>query len=244
MNEVKLIRTDSMGDPLFERRTLVRNVHIDAKFLQRNIQSSLVAQLRMKYEGVCVAEGYIQRRSITVIEHSLGRTNLIKGGLDYTVKFQADVCMPHPKQVFRMPVTLKSKIGVHAELTPVKALLPRDLHIGIDDFEALAEGEEIEFEVEGARFQQGDETIVVLGKLRSIVKTQGSETKTTEVGDAIPLLAAPVPGADGEPALKKVTVDLASTKGPEATARKRRVRLNPEAKLNEPQPQGTVEGKA
>ena len=34
MNEVKLIRTDTMGDPLFERRTLVRNVHIDAKFLQ------------------------------------------------------------------------------------------------------------------------------------------------------------------------------------------------------------------
>jgi DNA-directed RNA polymerase subunit E'/Rpb7 len=231
-----------MGDPLFERRTLVRNVHIDAKFLQRNIQSSLVAQLRMKYEGVCVAEGYIQRRSITVIEHSLGRTNLIKGGLDYTVKFQADVCMPHPKQVFRMPVTLKSKIGIHAELTPIKALLPRDLHIGLDDFDGLSEGQEIEFEVEGARFQQGDETIVVLGKLRSIIKTQGSETQTTEVGDGLPLLAAPVSG-EGESAVKKVTVDLASTKSPE-TARKRRVRLNPDAKLNEPKPQGTVEGKA
>ena len=231
-----------MGDALFERRTLVRNVHIDAKFLQRNIQSSLVAQLRMKYEGVCVAEGYIQRRSITVIEHSLGRTNLIKGGLDYTVKFQADLCMPHPKQVFRMPVTLKSKIGIHAELTPVKALLPRDLHIGLDAFDALTEGEEIEFEVEGARFQQGDETIVVLGKLRNIVKTQGTEIQTTEVGDGIPLLAAPVP-VEGESAVKKVTVDLASTKGPE-TARKRRVRLNPDAKLNEPKPQGTVEGKA
>ena len=231
-----------MGDPLFERRTLVRNVHIDAKFLQRNIQSSLVAQLRMKYEGVCVAEGYIQRRSITVIEHSLGRTNLIKGGLDYTVKFQADVCMPHPKQVFRMPVTLKSKIGIHAELTPIKALLPRDLHIGLDDFDGLSEGQEIEFEVEGARFQQGDETIVVLGKLRSIIKTQGSETQTTEVSDGLPLLAAPVTG-EGESAVKKVTVDLASTKGAEP-ARKRRVRLNPEAKLNEPKPQGTVEGKA
>jgi DNA-directed RNA polymerase subunit E'/Rpb7 len=243
MNEVKLIRTDTMGDPLFERRTLVRNVHIDAKFLQRNIQSSLVAQLRMKYEGVCVAEGYIQRRSITVIEHSLGRTNLIKGGLDYTVKFQADVCMPHPKQVFRMPVTLKSKIGIHAELTPIKALLPRDLHIGLDDFDGLTEGQEIEFEVEGARFQQGDETIVVLGKLRSIIRAQGSEIQTTEVGDGLPLLAAPVPG-EGESAVKKVTVDLASTKGPEASARKRRVRLNPEAKLNEPKPQGTVEGKA
>ena len=123
-----------MGDPLFERRALVRNVHIDARYLQRNIEASLLAQLRLKYEGICVAEGYIQQRSIVVLEHSLGRTNLIKGGLDYTVKFQTDVCMPHPGQVFRVPVTLKSKIGIHAEMTPIKALLPRDLHIGNTDF--------------------------------------------------------------------------------------------------------------
>ena len=44
-----------------------------------------------------------------------------------------------------MPVTLKSKIGIHAELTPIKALLPRDLHIGLDDFDGLSEGQEIEF---------------------------------------------------------------------------------------------------
>jgi hypothetical protein len=81
-----------------------------------------------------------------------------------------------------------------------------------------------------------------LGKLRSIIRTQGSEIQTTEVGDGLPLLAAPVPG-EGE-SVKKVTVDIASTKGAEPNARKRRVRLNPEAKLNEPKPQGTVEGKA
>ena len=64
-------------DPLFERRELTRNIHIDAKFLQRNIHASILAQLRMKYEGICVAEGYINPRSITVVEHSLGRANQI-----------------------------------------------------------------------------------------------------------------------------------------------------------------------
>jgi DNA-directed RNA polymerase subunit E'/Rpb7 len=222
-----------MGDPLFERRALVRNVHIDAKFLQRNIQASLLAQLRMKYEGVCVAEGYIQRRSITIVEHSLGRTNLIKGGLDYAVNFQADVCMPHPGQVFRMPVTLKSKIGVHAEMTPIKALLPRDLHIGISDFETVGEKEEIEFEVVGARFQQGDESIVVLGKLRKIIQPLGPEEGVPlAVNDEMPVIAAPLPGAEGEGAIKKVTVETSSAK-PAEQARKRRVRLNPEAKSNE-----------
>ena len=222
-----------MSDSLFERRELVRNVHIDSRFLQRNIQASLVAQLRMKYEGICLSEGYIQPKSITVIEHSLGRVNYIKGGLEYTVKFQADLCMPHPGQVFRMPVVLKSKLGLHAESTPIKALLPRDLHIGVTDFEEVNEKEEIEYEVVGARFQQGDESIVVLGKLRKIV--QPAQETAEVVVDDMPMLAAPV--GKEESAVKKVTVDLAATKGPEAP-RKRKVRLNPEAKTNEALPEG------
>ena len=222
-----------MPDPLFERRELVRNVHIDSRFLQRNIQASLVAQLRMKYEGRCLSEGYVNEKSITVIEHSLGRVNYIKGGLEYTVKFQADLCMPHPGQVFRMPVVLKSKLGLHAESTPIKALLPRDLHIGLTDFEEVNEKEEIEYEVVGARFQQGDESIVVLGKLLKIV--QPAQETVEAVVDDIPMLAAPVGKEDT--AVKKVTVELSAAKGPEAP-RKRKVRLNPEAKTNEALPEG------
>ena len=229
-----------MGDPLFERRELVRNVHIDSRFLQRNIQASVLAQLRMKYEGVCVAEGYIQRRSITVVDHSLGRINYIKGGLDYAVKFQADICMPHPGQVFRMPVTLKSKLGLHAEVTPVKALLPRDLHIGMTDFEDVDEKEEIEFEVVGARFQQGDESIVVLGKLRKVIQPAGPGEEGIAVDVNEPMMAAPVMKTGEEQVLKKVTVDMASTKVADQGPRKRRVRLNPEAnaKANEAPAEG------
>lgn len=221
-------------DPLFERRELQRNIHIDAKFLQRNIHASLVAQLRMKYEGICVAEGYIQRDSITVVEHSLGRTNLIKGGLDYTVKFQADICMPHPGQVFRAPVSLKSKIGIHAEVNPIKVLLPRDIHIGIGEFEDVVEKEEIEFEVVGARFQQGDESIVVLGKLRNIIKPDsGSSTTNTEpVEFTEPLMAAAVGTSDAN-AKKVVTVSVESAKLPGDTSRRKRIRVNDGNTTNE-----------
>ena len=225
---------------MFERRELVRNVHIDSKFLQRNIQASLLAQLRMKYEGICVAEGYIQRRSITVVEHSLGRINYIKGGLDYTVKFQADICMPHPGQVFRMPVVLKSKLGIHAESTPIKALLPRDLHIGMTDFEDVSEKEEIEFEVVGARFQQGDESIVVLGKLLKIIQPAAPNAEEVSQEANEPMMAAPVATGGGEQVVKKVTVDLAATKVADQGPRKRTVRLNTAAKANE----APAEGKA
>lgn len=232
-----------MGDPLFERRALVRNIHIESRFLQRNIQASLLAQLRMKYEGVCVAEGYIQRRSITIMEHSLGRTNLIKGGLDYTVKFQADVCMPHPGQIFRVPVTLKSKIGIHAEMTPMKALLPRDIHIGNTDFEQIKEKEEIEFEVVGARFQQGDDSIVVLGKLRNVIEPAREGASNAAAEEPSPQMVAASTGKEDD-GFRRVTVDVASAKPTSAAPRRRQVRLNPNAIQDEPAPQRTVEGKS
>lgn len=218
-------------DPLFERRELVRNIHLEARHLQRNIQASLVAQLRMKYEGTCTAEGYIQRQSITIVEHSLGRTNLIKGGLDYLVRFQADVCMPHTGQVFRAPIRLRSKIGLHADITPLKVLLPRDLHIGHAEFDEMPENQEVEFEVVGSRFQQGDETIVVLGKLRDIIRTDMSDEPPALEADE-PMIAAPVSDASGD-SKKMVTVSMGATKVGGDEMRKKRVRLNPAPTTNE-----------
>jgi DNA-directed RNA polymerase subunit E'/Rpb7 len=126
-------------DPVFERRALVRSVHIPAQHIQRNIQVSLMAQLRAKYEGVCIPEGFVQNRSITVVEHSLGRVNLIHGGLDYSVKFQADICMPHPGQKFRAPVVLRSKIGLHADLPPMNSYYRRLVHnVFVNDPEVMS----------------------------------------------------------------------------------------------------------
>lgn len=152
-------------DPLFEHRELEKKVHIDSKFLQKNMQSSILAQLKMNYEGICSAEGFIERNSISLLSYSLGRSNYTKGGMDYDVKFQADVCMPHPGQKLRAQVTVRSKVGIHAETPPIKVLIPRDLYFGNEDFAQIEEGQDIEFEVVGAQFKQKDTEIIVVGKL-------------------------------------------------------------------------------
>ena len=226
-------------DTLYERRELSRSVHIDARFLQRNIHASLVAQLRHKYEGICLPEGYVQPRSITITEHSFGRTNILKGGLDYSVRFQADLCLPHAGQKFRAPVTLKSKIGLHAETDPIKILLPRDLHIGNSDFDEVDVGQTIEFEVVGSRFQQGDETIVVLGKLLEVIRP--AVQKEEAEPEAQQVIAAPVGTGDSEK--RTVTVAVEKTKAQGDARRKKMVRTVAPT-TNEPKPEGKSEGTA
>ncbi len=152
-------------DPLFERRQLTKNVHIHSKYIQKNIQSSLVSQLRMMYEGKCITEGFVQPNSITITNYTVGRTNYIRGGIDYDVTFQADICMPHAGQRFKAPVKLRSKIGIHAKTPPIEVLIPRDLHLGNEEFEAVKLDEEVEFEVVGSQYKQDDDTIVVVGRL-------------------------------------------------------------------------------
>ena len=226
-------------DALYERRELSRSFHIDARFLQRNIHASLVAQLRHKYEGICLPEGYVQPRSITITEHSFGRTNILKGGLDYSVRFQADLCLPHSGQKFRAPVTLKSKIGLHAETDPIKVLLPRDLHIGNSDFDEVDVGQTIEFEVVGSRFQQGDESIVVLGKLLEVIRP--AVQKEEAEPEAQQVIAAPVGTGDSEK--RTVTVAVEKTKAQGEARRKKMVRTVAPS-TNEPKPEGKSEGTA
>ena len=157
-------------DPLFERRELTKKVHIHSKFLQKNIQNILLAQLKMNYEGRCSSEGYIQPNSLTILNYSIGRSNYRKGGIDYDVTFQGDICLPHQGQTFRAMTSLKSKIGIHAETPPIKVLIPRDLHIGNEEFDNVKMEEEIEFEVIGTEFKQQDKNIYVVGRLKSAVK--------------------------------------------------------------------------
>jgi DNA-directed RNA polymerase subunit E'/Rpb7 len=148
------------------------------------------------------------------------------------VRFQADVCFPHPGQVFQAPVTLKSKIGIHAEMLPIKVLLPRDLHIGVPEFEDVKEAETVQFRVVGSRFQQGDETIVVLGKLEKVIQPEAPAVASAPVESTEPLIAAST-GGPSEDEKRVVTVNVSSAKPAEQAVRRKRIRLNPAATTNE-----------
>jgi len=180
-------------DPLFERRELTKKVNIHAKFMQRNIQSSLMAQLKMQYQGRCSAEGYIHKDSLTILNYSLGRANYLKGGMDYHITFQADICLPHIGQKFKAPIKLRSKIGLHAELLPIKILIPRDLHIGNDEFDSINPEDEVEFEVIGSQFKQGDEFIIVVGKM---ISKKATPPELLEEESILPTFVQPVATGD------------------------------------------------
>jgi len=178
---------------MFERRELTRVLPVHSKHLQRNIQSSLLSQIKAQVEGRCGVEGYVQPRSSVILEYSLGRMSILKSGVNYRVKFQADICLPHKgQQITNAPVMFRSKIGVHAEVSPLKILLPRDLHIGNEEFESIVENDTLDIEVLGAEFKQNDESIFVLAKLLkrtpSAAESAGAEAPPPVID--VPMMAS------------------------------------------------------
>ena len=218
-------------DPIFERRELVRRINVLSRNLQRNIQTSILSGLKMKYEGICTPEGYIAPNSITILDYSLGRANYLKGGIDYDVRFGADICMPHSGQTFKAKVVLKSKIGLHAEVEPLKILIPRDLHIGNEEFEKTEVEQDIEFEVIGAQFKQQDRDIVVVGRLKSAIPNAPAVPLLSVQEQTKPVSASSISGDGSE----EKTISVVPVESPEKPKRKLRRggELNLNAKVEE-----------
>jgi DNA-directed RNA polymerase subunit E'/Rpb7 len=213
----------SMADPIFERRELIRVLDVPSKYIQRNIRGSLLAQIGSQVEGRCSIEGFVQPKSVSILDHSLGKVDMLHAGVRYRVRFQADVCFPHKGQVFKATVAFKSKIGVHAETAPIRVLLPRDLHIGNTEFEGIEANDEIEFEVLGAEFKQNDDAIFVLGRLIRKVGSEAAPVVEEQV-EAAPL---PQPTAtQGE--TKSITIKETA---PSEEKPRRRKRLGPPSSL-------------
>ena len=87
-------------------------------------------------------------------------------------------------------------------------------------------------------FQQGDESIVVLGKLRQVIRPAiNQETAEPESMDVI---AAPVGKEDSDK--RTVTVAVEKTK-PAGEARRKKMVRTAVVDTNEPKSQGSIEGK-
>lgn len=227
----------TMSDQLFERRELTRVLTVPSKFVQKNIRGSLLGQLGAHVEGRCGVEGYVQPKSCVILEHSLGNVGLLYTGIRYKVRFHADICLPHKGQTFVVTATFRSKIGIHAEMSPIRVLLPRDLHIGNDVFDSIVEHDEIRFEVLGAEFKQNDSSIFVLG--RFIEKT-GVEAPKEEVKEVAEVALPSAPESD----VKQVAIKPTQV----TDAPRRRKRLNPaqtvQVNVGEPAAKGEDEGES
>ena len=86
------------------------------------------------------------------------------GDYSYYVQLQGNVINPPDGIVIEGEVIRKNKMGIYLNFkNALRVIIPRDLHVGNEEFDAIQVGDIISVEIKKSRFQVNDESILSVG---------------------------------------------------------------------------------
>ena len=154
---------------IFEQR-----VALTPKDLNRvatiKIDKLLIEKAEQVLEGKCTKNGYVVPGSLKMISRSMGQIDpgRFTGAFVYFIQVEGKVLYPTDGMILQIEVMRKNKMGIFGEYnTAIRVMLPRDLHLGSDNYENINIGDKIQVLVKKSRFQINDPFILSVGILYS-----------------------------------------------------------------------------
>jgi len=138
------------------------------------IETILLDRLKTKIEGKCISSGFVKPNSLEILHRSMGtaENGRFTGNWIYYVKMQCKVFHPETNTPVTCKVIKVNKMGAYVVFDEaMRVLLPRDLHIGNEIFDALKEDDIVVINVLRSRFQTNDPFISSVGMFVSRVES-------------------------------------------------------------------------
>jgi DNA-directed RNA polymerase subunit E'/Rpb7 len=156
----------------------------------------LKEKLQIKLEGKCSRHGYVISGTLNVLSRSMGvmERGRFTGSILYYIQAEADVLNPPEGEVIEGVVIRKNKMGMYvsynvkeneSEAEALRVIVPRDLHIGSEEFENVEIGERVNVQIKKSRFQINDPYILSVGMFVSSAGKAPAPIREVN-GDAIP----------------------------------------------------------
>jgi len=143
------------------------------------LQETLHANLSEKHEGKCNANGHVRPGSLELLKRSAGvaENGRFTGNFVYDCKFKCDVLYPLAESDLTAYVIKVTKMGAYAHYDhAIRILLPRESHVGNEEYNAIQEGSTVRVRIDMSRFQTNDPYIMSVGTLLSLVPEPGSSS--------------------------------------------------------------------
>ena len=145
---------------------ITRKINISMHQVGGDIDALLLDALS-KYEGQCIKEGYMKKKSIKLINYSSG---IVKGdNIEFEVVFECLLSNPLVGQKINCKVLSVTKAGLKCKLneneSPFVVFIARDHHYLNSDFSSIKEGDLINAKILGQRFEIYDPVISVVATL-------------------------------------------------------------------------------
>jgi DNA-directed RNA polymerase subunit E'/Rpb7 len=130
------------------------------------IEGLLSDKLSQKLEGRCSLHGYVIPGTMKLLSRSVGYIEKGRntGDIVYHIQAEGNVIYPPDGTILQGEILRKNKMGMFVNYKDaIHVILPRDLHIGNEEFDSLQIGEVVKVEIKKSRFQVNDEYILSVG---------------------------------------------------------------------------------
>jgi len=147
-------------------------VYLNPKDLRNDIKSVddiLILKLKERLEQRCSPHGYVLPGTLELLTRSAGMVDSgrFSGDWAFLVKAKGSVLHPPEGTMVEVEVLKNNKMGIYAVYeNAIRIMVPRDLHLGDDEFDQLKVGERIRVEIQKSRFQLRDPFIVSVAVYR------------------------------------------------------------------------------
>jgi len=133
----------------------------------KSIDEVLMKKLKEQIEGRCSKHGYLVPGSLEFLSSAQkgAEKGRFTGDFMYQIKAQGRVYNPPDGTVVEGEVIRKNKMGLYVIVEDaIKVMIPRDLHIGNEDFDTVDLGEKIRIEIKKSQFQMNETHILTVGE--------------------------------------------------------------------------------
>ncbi len=152
---------------------------------KESIESLLEKKAKQLIENKCSEQGFVLPGTIKLLSRSMGyfESARFTGDAVYYLKLEGKVVYPADGVRVIGEVIRKNKMGLYVDYRKaIRIQVPRDLHIGSEEYEEVDVGDTIEVELKRSKFQINDPYI--LASAMFIEKKAGTEGATAAIGVA------------------------------------------------------------
>lgn len=129
----------------------------------------LLDKLKQRLEQKCSPHGFVLPGTLELLTRSAGQVDSGKfsGDWAFLVKGKGRVLYPPEGTSVEVEILKTNKMGIYAIYeNAIRIMVPRDLHLGNEEFSQLKVGETIRVEIQKSRFQLRDPFIVSVAVYR------------------------------------------------------------------------------
>jgi hypothetical protein len=146
----------------------------------KSIESLLETKAKQLIENKCSEQGFILPGTVKLLSRSMGYFEAARftGDAIYYLKLEGKIIYPADGVRVVGEVIRKNKMGLYVNYRDaVRIQVPRDLHIGSEEYEEVEVGDSVEVELKRSKFQINDPYILA----SAIFVAKKSDTTTSKI---------------------------------------------------------------